>query len=132
MRIQLILALIFLTTNVYSADDKSMQELFKKYDSVMDQKKVELIEETFTAKFIKDSGGKDQLVEKIKELNAPKENDKAKTKMSWKKGLKGEIYFAKVKKISGKDKKKKDHETEFLVLKENGKLKIDGTISDGD
>jgi hypothetical protein len=106
-----------------------MQELFKKYDLVMDQKKVELIDEVFTKKFIQDSGGKDELIEKIKELSSPPSSSES--KMSWKKGQKGKIYLAKVKETSSNKNKTKGHEAEFIVLEEDGRLKIHGTLSDG-
>ena len=128
MRIQLIILTALLSLNVNAVDDKSMQELFKKYDSVMDHKKVDLIEEVFTKKFIHQSGGKAELVEKIKELEAPPSNTK--TSMTWKKGTKGTMYFAKVKEISPGKSKKDNHEAEFIVVEEEGKLKIDGTLSD--
>lgn len=51
--------------------------------------------------------------------------------MTWKKGLKNEIYFATVKDASPNKSKKDKDEAEFIVMKEDGKLKIDGTISDG-
>ncbi len=128
MRIQLILILSLFSLSAFAVDDKSMQELFSKYDSLMDQKKVDLIDEVFTQKFIRDSGGKQELTDKIKELATPP--SPIKTKMSWSKGQKGEIYLAKVKEISS-NKKKDSHEAEFIVIKEDGKLKIDGTMSDG-
>lgn len=129
MRIQLILLTALLSFNVVAVDDKSMQELFKKYDSVMDHKKVDLIEEVFTKKFIHQSGGKDELIEKIKELESPPSNTK--TSMTWKKGTKGTMYFAKVKEVTSNKSKKDNHEAEFIVVEEDGKLKIDGTLSDG-
>lgn len=129
MRIQLIILIALFSINSFAVDDKSMQELFKKYDLVMDQKKVELIDEVFTKKFIYDSGGKKELIEKINELTTPP--NAPKTKMSWKKGTKGTIYFAKVKELSPKKSNSADHEAEFMVIEEDGKLKINGTISDG-
>lgn len=129
MRILLILCSLMISINVHAVDDKSMQELFKKYDSVMDDKKTDLIDEVFTKKFIEDSGGKKELIEKISDL--PKQLVAPKTEMSWKKGNRGEVYLAKVKELSP-DKKKDNHEAEFIVVKEDGKLKIDGTLSDGD
>ncbi len=131
MRIQLILTFIFFTFNAFATDDKSMQELFSKYDSVMDHKKIELIDEVFTQKFIKEAGGKEELIEKIKDLSPKTQKSQQKTKMSWKKGLKNEVYFATVKNLSPNKSKKENHESEFIVMKEDGKLKIDGTISDG-
>ena len=131
MRIQLIILSVFLSLNAFGVDDKSMQELFKKYDLVMDQKKIELIDEVFTKKFITDSGGKEELIEKIKGLETPPNIPK--TKMTWQKGTKGTMYFAKVKEISSKNNKSKngDHEAEFIIIEEDGKPKINGTISDG-
>ena len=67
-------------------------------------------------------------IEKIKELEAPPSNTK--TSMTWKKGTKGTMYFAKVKEISPGKSKKDNHEAEFIVVEEEGKLKIDGTLSD--
>jgi hypothetical protein len=128
MRIQLIILLSFLSLSAFAVDDKSMKELFAKYDLVMDQKKTDLIEEVFSKKFIRDSGGKQELTEKIKELTTPP--SPSKTSMSWKKGQKGEVYLAKVKEISA-NKMKDSHESEFIVISEDGKLKIDGTMSDG-
>lgn len=130
MRILLVLCLLMYSINTFATDDKSMQELFKKYDSLMDYKKTELIEEVFTKKFILESGGKKELIEKIGEL--PKELVPSKTQMTWKKGHKGEVYLARVKEISKQKKKDNDQEAEFVVVKEDGKLKIDGTLSDGD
>lgn len=131
MRIQLILTFILISFNAFATDDKSMQELFSKYDSVMDHKKIELIDEVFTQKFIKEAGGKEELIDKIKELSPSNEKSAQKTKMTWKKGLKNEIYFATVKNLSPNKSKKENHESEFIVMKEDGKLKIEGTISDG-
>jgi hypothetical protein len=128
MRIQLIFASLLYSIGALAIDDKSMQELFKKYELVMDQKKVELIEEVFTEKFIKDSGGKDELIKKIKELPSPLQAPQ--TKWAWKKGHKGKIYLANLKEVSVQ--KKKTDEAQFIVLEIDGKPKIDGTISDPD
>jgi len=128
MRIQLIILLSLFSFSSFAVDDKSMQELFSKYDSVMDQKKTDLIDEVFTQKFIRDSGGKQELTDKIKELTTPP--SPSKTKMSWKKGQKGDVYLAKVKEIST-NKMKTAHESEFIIIIEDGKPKIDGTMSDG-
>ena len=131
MRIQLILTFILISFNVLATDDKSMQDLFSKYDLVMDHKKIELIDEVFTQKFIKEAGGKEELIEKIKELSPANAKSVEKPKLTWKKGLKSEIYFATVKNPSPNKSKKENQESEFIVMKEDGKLKIDGTISDG-
>lgn len=131
MRISIILTLLF-SASVFAAtaNDKSMQELFQKYDQVMDFKKTELIDEVFTAKFIKESGGKEELIAKIKELPTPSHKNYKAPKPNWRKALKGNLYFAKVKDESSEKSKKDNHEAEYLVKEEDGKLKIDGTIGD--
>lgn len=132
MRIQLILVSLLISLTAFGSDDKSMKELFAKYDQVMDQKKVEFIDEIFSQKFIKSSGGKEELISKIKEL--PTKNEKvapAAPSLSWRRGAKNEIFFAKVKEASSDKSKKDDHGSEFIVIKEDGKLKIDGTLGDG-
>jgi hypothetical protein len=128
MQFQLIILAFAFSLNAFAVDDKSMQELFKNYAQVMDQKKIELIDEVFTQKFIKDSGGKEELVEKIKELSVPP--SQSKITMSWKKGLKNEIYLARLKEKSTDKSKATAKEAEFIVIIESGKPKIDGTMSD--
>ena len=131
MRIQLILITLLLSSTSFAVDDKSMKDLFIKYDQVMDHKKIELIDEIFTEKFIKASGGKEELISKIKELPTPKDKNLPAPLTSWRKGLKNNIYFAKVKEAPTQKSKTDAHEAEFIVVEEAGKLKIDGTIGDG-
>lgn len=134
MRIHLIVLSLLFVFNASAVDDKMMKELFSKYGAVMDLKKVELLDEVFSQKFIKESGGKEELISKIKELSTTENKSlKSKSEMSWRKGLKGEIYFAKVKETISVSNNKKSitHEAEFIVVKEDGKLKIEGTLSDG-
>ncbi len=132
MHVQLTLLMVLMgMTSAIAADEKSMTELFHKYDMIMDQKKVEFIDEVFSGRFLRESGGKKQLVEKINELApmAPKSGPE----ISWRKGLKGEVYFARFRERAHiKSKTTENEGSEFIVIKENGKLKIDGTISDGD
>lgn len=123
MRIQLIPLCLLLSFNALAVDEKSMQELFKKYETVVDEKKIELIDEVFTEKFIKDAGGKKELVEKIKDLSGPK----SKLEFTWRKGNKGEVYLAKVKTTGGKKE-----EANFMIIDVKGKPKIDGTTSDAE
>ena len=120
--------MLFVSFYALGVNDQSMSELFKKYESVMDHKKIELINEVFTKKFIKESGGKKELIKKIKSL--PESLVQSQTTMSWKKGNKGEIYLAKLKEKSMNKNISISNEAEFVVIKEDGKLKIDGTISD--
>jgi hypothetical protein len=131
MRFQLILWSI-LAFNLHAMDEKSMHELLKKYDQVMDHQKIELIEEVFSKKFLKISGGKEEFIEKLKGLEPLSQKSLPKRKVSWKKGVKDEIYFVKVTDLTNKKSKDKAHSTEFIVIEEEGKLKIDGTISDGE
>ena len=132
MHVQLtILMLLLGISSASAADEKSMNELFKKYEQIMDQKKVELIDEVFSQRFLRETGGKKEFVEKINEL--PVTATKQEAVVSWKKGLKGEIYFARLRESALEKTKTPDNGgSEFIVIKEDGKLKIDGTISDGD
>lgn len=130
MRIQLTLFCLLMSVNIFAVDDKAMQDLFKKYDLVMDQKKIELIDEVFSEKFIKESGGKSELISKIKDLTPPPSSVQ-KSSMTWKKG-KGETIHARVKEVSLEKHKKESETTEFIVVIENSKPKIDGTISDAE
>ncbi len=132
MRIQLVLITVLLSLNAYSVDDKAMQELFNKYDFVMDDKKVELIDEVFTKKFIKESGGKQELIDKIKTLPTPNQKSKQKMRMTWRKGLKQEIFFAQLKEESALKNKKNEGHSDFVIILEEGKPRIDGTLSDGE
>lgn len=128
MRFQITFFILFVSFYALGVNDQSMGELFKKYESVMDHKKIELIDEVFTKKFIKESGGKKELIKKIKSL--PESLVQSQTTMSWKKGNKGEIYLAKLKEKSMNKNIPISNEAEFVVIKEDGKLKIDGTIGD--
>jgi hypothetical protein len=130
MRFQITFIILFVSFYAFGVDDRSMGELFQKYESVMDQKKIELIDEVFTKKFIRESGGKKELISKIKSL--PDSLTQPQTSMSWKKGLKGDVYFAKLKENTNNKSSGSSSEAEFIVIKENGKLKIDGTIGDGE
>ncbi len=132
MHIQLIIFLLFIG-QAFASSDKEMAELFTNYDSIMLKHKVELVDKVFTEKFLKNSGGKEEFVEKVKELPKDESKSLGLTSVSWKKGNKDEIYFANLKEISS-DKKKpsKDSGNRFIVVRENGKLKIDGTMSDAD
>ncbi|MES2527395.1 MAG: hypothetical protein V4598_09915 [Bdellovibrionota bacterium] len=132
MRFQLIV-LMFLSANAFSASDKEMDELFRKYDSVMIGHKVELIDEVFTRKFLESAGGKKEFSEGVKELPKSPLKTLAAPKISWKKGLKDELWLA--KRAESSDKKNgKDVPSgnQFIIVKENGKLKIDGTMSDAE
>ena len=128
MRFQVTFFMLLISFYALGVDDQSMNELFQKYNSVMDHKKIELIDEVFTKNFIKESGGKKELIKKIKSL--PESLVPSQTTMSWKKGNKGEIYLATLKEKSINKKISSSSEAEFVVKKEDGKLKIDGTISD--
>src|SRR5690606_7520705 len=115
----------------FAKGDQEVRELFKKYDQVMDQQETKLIDEVFSQKFIKSSGGKKELIDKIKSLEKKEKAAPSSPELSWKKGLKGEIYFVKMKENSPDKSSHSPHEAEFIVIEEKGKLKIDGTISDG-
>lgn len=127
MRIQVATLLLIFSSLAFSGpDEKALDELFKKYDLVMLEKKTDLIDDVFTHKFLRESGGKEGFVAKVKSL--PPEKDKSKLKVNWRRSGKEGVYFAKV---SPQEKSKKIPEgPEFIISRENGKLKIDGTLGD--
>jgi hypothetical protein len=132
MRIQLIILSFLLTGFAFASSDKEMAELFMNYDAVMLKHKVELVDDVFTEKFLKQNGGKKEFIEAVKELPKSESKSLSLPKVSWKKGVKDEMYFASLQEISS-DKKKaapKKSGSQFIVVRENGRLKIDGTLSD--
>jgi hypothetical protein len=131
MHLQLALLVLLLgAAPARARDDASVRELFRKYDQVMDEKKVELIDDVFSSRFLKESGGRTELVEKIRELASPPA--KRETAVTWRKGTKGEIYFARPRDAGEKAKAPESGSSEFVIVNEDGKLKIDGTMSDGE
>ena len=134
MRIQLIFLLCLFTLGAQARSDKEMKELFDKYDKIMKHHKVELVEEVFSKKFLQENGGKEEFLVKVKELPKVKEKKSLrKLLQSWKKSKIGGMFFAKVK-DEDQDKAKPSaptHESQFIIIEEDGKLKIDGTVSDG-
>lgn len=127
MRVQITFLLLFFSASVQAVDDKEMNELFKKYDLLMDEKKVELVDQVFTEKFLRESGGKKEFIEKVKEMETDK--SASPSKVTWKKGVRDQMFFAK---ITPATKKKEVESAEFIVIEEKGKLKIDGQVGDGD
>ncbi len=132
MRFQLIIVFM-ISFSAHAASDKEMADLFKNYDAVMLAHKVELIDDVFTQKFLNSAGGKKEFSEGVKEL--PKSDAKSLSApvITWKKGVKDELWFAKRKEVV--DKKKgppTESGNQFIIVKENGKLKIDGTMSDAE
>lgn len=132
MRLQLAILLLILSLPALAVSDKEINALFMKYDLIMDAHKVELVDEVFTKKFITESGGKKEFISKVKELPKQDQKSLAPAQMSWKKGTQDEIYFA--KRIDPNTSKSKEitptSGTQFILVKEKGKLKIDGTIGD--
>ncbi len=126
MHILLTILLSFSATLASASDEKAIKELLINYDKVMIEHKTELVEEVFTKKFLSESGGKEEFIEKIKELPKVKKKSKIKRILeSWKKSKIGNMLVAKVKKdVSTKSS------SNFVIKEEDGKFKIDGTISD--
>jgi hypothetical protein len=130
MRFQIIiktLLICFLSVSAFARSDKEMQQLFEKYDEVTKYHKVELVEDVFTENFLAQNGGKEKFISKVKSV--PKEKKKKGLGLllnKWKKSKMGEFFSAK------RDGQNEDSaRTEFIIKEEAGKLKIDGTISDG-
>ncbi len=132
MRVQLILLLI-LSSFAYAGDDQEIQHLMENYDRVTKAHEVELIDDVFSEKFLKDNDGKQEFIEKIRSL--PKEEVKfsPEPKHDWKSGLKNRFIFVKlkIKHLFNHKKQEPVREAEFIIVRKNGKLKIDGTLSDG-
>ena len=121
MRIPIMLLTFVFYQTVLATSDRQMNELFKNYQEILLDKNTDKIEEVFSKKFLARAGGKNAFVEKISDYEvSSKEKSKIK-KVSWKKGKSDEIYFVKFG---------PKNDTEFIVILENGKLKIDGTASD--
>lgn len=133
MRVQLITLLCLFSFSVFASDDKKMNELFDNYDKVMNEHQVELVDEVFTQKFLKENGGKEEFIAKVKELpKVKKKKGLRKLLQNWKKSKVGKIFFAKVKDEDPDKPQKHPVESQFVILEEEGKLKIDGTVSDGE
>lgn len=126
MRIQLTIVLgLLLSSLSWANNEKDIQVLFDKYDAVVKYHEVEHVDEVFTKKFLAESGGKEEFITKV--LDSPKEKKPKKIKrllQSWKKGKVGKVIFAKVK------AEEKTDPSQFVIVEEDGKLKIDGTLSD--
>jgi hypothetical protein len=136
MQIQLITLLLGFTLSVsaFADDQTEAKDLFQNYYKVMDQHKIDLIEDVFTEKYIKHAGGKKELAEKIKELPLLKSATVKAPQLELKQGTRSkDLVFAKVKESTGLKGKDASHShSDFILIRENGKLKIDGTISDGE
>lgn len=134
MRFQLITLLCLISISAFATDDKRMQELFEKYDRVVNEHQTELVDEVFTQKFLKENGGKEEFIAKVKELpKVKKKKGLRKLLQNWKKSKVGKIFFAKVKDEGDPERPQKHPvESQFVILEEEGKLKIDGTVSDGE
>lgn len=130
MRLQIFIAKILIfclisSSAIAQTTEKDMRKLFDKYEEVMNQQKVELIDEVFTKKFLESHGGKEAFAEKVKTLPYVKpKKGIAKAFARLKKSKVGKFFTV-------KDKRGDDVSKEFIVKEEDGKLKIDGTLSDG-
>lgn len=131
MRIQ-IMWLFMLFSLEGNASDKRVTELFMKYDLVMKHHKVDLIEEVFTKKFLRESGGKQELIDKIKELPQVKNKSFRPQNLIIKKGLQEEMFFVQINEENLKSSVQQHSGSQFIIVKEDDTLKIDGTLSDAE
>ena len=123
-RTQIVL-LLLLSFSAFGESQKEMNLLFEKYDEVMNQQKVELIDEVFTQDFLKGHGGKEEFITKVKTLPfVKKKKGPGIFVQKFKKSKVGKFFSAKAKADGS-------HSKEFILKEEDGKLKIDGTVSDG-
>lgn len=133
MQIQLIVLSLLLCFSVIASDESEMKLLFTRYDQVMSSLS-DQVEDVFSKKFLEENGGKEGFQEKIKGL--AKSNFKSMPvakDLSFKKGVKSDLYFAKyTEKRTEKSLKGSHTGSQFIIVREDGKLKIDGTLSDGE
>jgi hypothetical protein len=134
MRIQIIL-FVTLLTSVAHAGEKEMRHLFNKYDAIMLRHRVEHVDSVFTKAFLDAHGGREEFIAMVREL--PKDDSKSLVapQFTWKKSTEEEVFFATLKPLdyshNFKSKTSESHSgTQFIIVKEKGKLKIDGTVSD--
>ncbi|MES2527393.1 MAG: hypothetical protein V4598_09905 [Bdellovibrionota bacterium] len=135
MRIQLVL-LLTLFVNTAFAGEKEIRHLFDKYDAIMLRQRVEHIDSVFTKAFLDAHGGREEFIAMVKEL--PKDNSKSLMPpvFSWKKAPKEDVIYATLKPLESEVNFKSkmpvnSHDgTLFIIVKEKGKLKIEGTMSD--
>jgi hypothetical protein len=122
----LIFALFSFSAFSVSDTDKEMRKLFEKYEKVMYQQKVELVDEVFTQDFLKHQGGKEAFIAKVKTYPYVKEKKGlARLLQKFKKSKVGKFFTVKAKTEDSKT-------TNFIIKEEeDGKIKIDGTIGDG-
>lgn len=117
MRFQMILLFFFISLNTFASDDQEIKLLLSHYSEITRQHKVTLIENVFTQKFLHENGGKNEFEKKVKSQPLSKIKDS----FTWKKGVKENLYFAQLK---------PNADSQFIIVKENGKWKINGTIND--
>jgi hypothetical protein len=112
--------------------DNRLDILFENYEKIMNHHQIELVDEVFSQKFLKENGGKEEFISKVKELPPPKKQKKIRRFLQkWQSSKVGKVIFAKVKDDSSEEKNKQSSESQFVIVEEDGKLKIDGTMSDG-
>jgi hypothetical protein len=131
MRLQIIALALVISSGVFASAETEIKALFKKYYQVMDQHKVELVDDVFSKKFLTDNGGKEEFIKGVKEIPKSSAKTLPSVDVSFKKGVVDEMYFVKPKQGT-LDKSKSSSGPEFIVIKEDGKLKIQGTASDGE
>jgi hypothetical protein len=132
MRIQLVILSALLSVSTFASDESEMKSLFAKYDQVMSSK-TDQVEDVFTKKFLEENEGKEGFIKKVKSLAKPKlKSVTPPGDVSFKKGLKNDLYFAKYTEKSNIKSQETHGGSQFIVIREEGKLKIDGTISDGE
>ncbi len=116
-----------------ASSDKAMRNLFIKYDAVMLRQQTQYVDEIFSQKFLEAHGGKEEFIAMVKEL--PKDESKSflPPSFTWKKSQSESHFFATLKPLDSAFKsndKEKHKGTQFIIVKEKGKLKIEGTVSD--
>lgn len=122
-----ILVVLLLSASAFAdkSKDKEIKVLFEKYDKIMYQQKVELVDDVFTKDFLEGHGGKEAFIAEVKTYPYVKEKKFfGRMIQKLKKSKVGKFFTVKAK--------SEDNKTSNFILKEEaGKLKVDGTIGDG-
>lgn len=120
MRIFTLVLLLF-SFNLFAKDKQPVEEFFMTYLTDLRQKEFDKTKEKLSKTYFENLGGDEGLKKLISMQDGKKEKPKVKLKIE--KGV-DEIYFVEIR-----DFFTKHNHYRYVIIKENGKLKINGTQS---
>lgn len=120
MRLLSIILFLF-SFEVFAKEHKTVEDFFINYLMDLRQKEFEKTKEKLTKTYFENLGGEEGLKKLISMQDGKKERPKVKLKIE--KGI-DEIYFVEIR-----DFFTKDNHYRYVVIKEDGKLKVNGTQS---